>query len=140
MFKKILIPVGFHRENDPTLEIAKKLAAQNKSKITLLHVVETVEHLEFKEMEDFYRKLEKNAQEELDQIAKEIVSADIQVQKEILFGRRPQEIVNFATDNQIDLIVLSSHRVDPEKGDFKDISTISYKVSIFAPCPVLLVK
>ena len=50
-----------------------------------------------------------------------------------------EEILRFAVDEEVDLIVLASHRLDPSKpGD--GWSTLSYRIGILAPCPVLLVK
>jgi universal stress protein A len=56
-----------------------------------------------------------------------------------VFGRRPDQIVSFASANGVDLIVLASHRVNPSMEN-RDWGSISYKVSILAQCPVLLVK
>ena len=54
-------------------------------------------------------------------------------------GRPAEEIVKYATSNEVDLIVLASHRVNPSLVN-RDWGTISYKVGILAQCPVLLVK
>ena len=47
--------------------------------------------------------------------------------------------MKFATANDVDLIVLASHRVNPSIVN-RDWGTISYKVGILAQCHVLLVK
>ena len=57
----------------------------------------------------------------------------------MVYGRRAEDIVNFAAANGVDLIVLASHRVNPSRVN-RDWGTISYKVGILAQCPVLLVK
>jgi nucleotide-binding universal stress UspA family protein len=56
-----------------------------------------------------------------------------------VYGRRAGEIVQYAAANEVDLIVLASHRVNPSR-IARDWGTISYKVGILAQCPVLLVK
>jgi len=59
--------------------------------------------------------------------------------EEVIFGNRAPEIVRYAVEAGIDLIVLKSHRIDlqnPSAG----WGTVSYKVGILAQCPVLLVK
>jgi len=61
------------------------------------------------------------------------------VNSEILFGKRVAEIVRYAHDNRIDLIVLSSHKVGIENNQV-GWGTISYKVGILSHCPVMLVK
>ena len=48
-------------------------------------------------------------------------------------------LVRFAEEQNVDLIVINSHKIEwdePTQG----LGTISYKVSILADCPVLLVK
>ena len=57
----------------------------------------------------------------------------------LIYGRRAEQIVTFAAANDVDLIVLASHRVDPSKMN-RDWGTISYKVGLLAQCPGLLVK
>ena len=50
-----------------------------------------------------------------------------------------QEILRFASEFGADLIVLSSHRFDPERAA-ASWGTISYKVGLVSPCPVLLMR
>jgi nucleotide-binding universal stress UspA family protein len=57
----------------------------------------------------------------------------------ILYGNRAAEIVRYAMETGIDLIVLSSHRIDP-KDPATGWGTMSYKVGFLSQCPVLLVK
>ena len=60
----------------------------------------------------------------------------------LLYGaglRVAEAIVKYAAANEVDLIVLASHRVKPSRVD-RDWGTMSYKVGILAQCPVLLVK
>jgi len=47
--------------------------------------------------------------------------------------------VDAAIDSKADLIIMASHRIDPDRPGH-DWSTISYGVAILAPCDVLLVK
>ena len=67
------------------------------------------------------------------------VSRELLIQTEILYGNRANEIVRFAHENDIDLIVLSSHRIDAAT-EALGFGTISYKVGILAHCPVMMVK
>jgi universal stress protein A len=54
-------------------------------------------------------------------------------------GDVPKSVVKFAAANDVDLIVLASHRVNLSKMN-RDWGPISYKVGLLAQCPVLLVK
>jgi len=57
----------------------------------------------------------------------------------IKFGKRAEEILHVAEEENADLAVLRSHRVDSSMSG-RDWGTISYKVGILATCPVLLIK
>jgi universal stress protein A len=59
--------------------------------------------------------------------------------REIVFGKRVKEIVQYAHSREIDLIILSSHTISMEDTS-QGWGTISYKVGILSNCPVMLVK
>jgi nucleotide-binding universal stress UspA family protein len=139
MFKHILIPTDFTEKSLRAVEIAMQMAFQDMCKVTLLHVIETIEDAEGDEFTEFYEKLRTHSQERLTELVKRFVSRDLLIQTEILYGNRANEIVRFAHENDIDLIVLSSHRIDAA-GEALGFGTISYKVGILAHCPVMMVK
>jgi nucleotide-binding universal stress UspA family protein len=75
----------------------------------------------------------------LETIAERFRAEKLDVELEIDVGKRGPEIVRFASDRGVDLVILSSHKVgigDP----VRNWATLSYQVSIICPCPVLLVK
>lgn len=139
MFKRILIPVDFSDKNEAALEIAAETARRDGAEAMLLHVIETIDHVEFAEMADFYRKLEARAAARLALLSDRFSADDVRVRYEILFGKRAEAILKFSLENQIDLIVLSSHQVDRDHPAL-GLGTISYQIAIVARCPVLLVK
>ena len=139
MFKHILVPTDFTEKSLRAVEIAMQMALQEMCKVTLLHVIETIEDAEGDEFTEFYERLRTHSQKRLTEIGKRFVSRDLLVQTEILYGNRASEIVRFAHENEIDLIVLSSHRIDAA-GEALGFGTISYKVGILAHCPVMMVK
>ena len=47
MFRNILVPVDFTLKNEPALDTALELARGKDARVTLLHVIETIEHVEF---------------------------------------------------------------------------------------------
>ena len=58
---------------------------------------------------------------------------------DIVFGKRAFEIVQYTVENDVDLVIMSSRRVDlndPAKG----LAAMSHQVSMLCQCPVLLVK
>ena len=139
MFKNILVPTDLSPKSVKALEIAIRMAEKNDCRITLLHVVETIEDEEDGEFRSFYEKLAYRAQNKMEKMARQFNTEDITLHYEITYGKRVGEIVRFASDNNIDLIILSSHKLD--KIDAADgWATISYRVGILSPCPVMMVK
>ncbi|MCK8601880.1 universal stress protein [Desulfoferrobacter suflitae] len=139
MFKHILVPTDLTEKTMQALSIAVKMALNDGSKITLLHVIEMIEDSEFEEFEDFYEKLKKRAQKKMGEMTGEYEDKPLAIGSKIVYGKRIRDIVRFAEGNNIDLIVLSSHRVSVDNAP-QGWGTISYKVSILSHCPVMLVK
>ena len=142
MFRKILVPVDFTEKNEAALASAIEIAGRSdgeESEVTLLHVIETIEHVEFDEMKDFYRGLETRAAAKLFAMEERFQSAGVRVRHDILYGKRAETIVRHAEEREADLIVLSSHRVDRDHPAL-GVGAISYRIAIVARCPVLLVK
>jgi nucleotide-binding universal stress UspA family protein len=139
MFQRILTPVDLTAKSLNAVELAGKLAAQSDAEVILLHVIETIEHVEFEELKQFYQRLETSARNGLQEFAERLASDNVRVAHVLLYGHRTQAIIDYAMENSIDLIVMASHRIDPDRPGH-DWSSISYAVAILSPCPVLLVK
>ena len=138
-FHHVLVPTDLTERTKKALELADKLAVSDTSRISLLHVIETIDGVEFDELKRFYERLEKKAQTAMNRLARRVPGGVVQVESAVVYGRRADEIVKFAAANDVDLIVLASHRVNASMVN-RDWGTISYKVGILAQCPVLLVK
>ena len=177
MFRQILVPVDLTEKNRTAVDVAAGLwqAAGAGARLTLLHVIETIDHVPFEELEDFYAMLQRKAEAGLEELAGRLPEAGgggsggggtggtgdegtgsegtgagadgsdtsgatpAEVRRRVVYGHRARAIVDFAGQQGCDLIVLSSHRVDPERRG-EDWATLSHKVAILSPCPVLLVK
>ncbi len=142
MFRKILVPVDFTDKNEAALAAALQTANANPGQpgeVELLHVIETIEHIDFEEMATFYRGLETRAAAKLFAVEDRFRAAGVTVRSEILFGKRAETIVRHAEDRGVDLIVLSSHKVNRDHPAL-GLGSISYRIAIVAGCPVLLVK
>jgi len=139
MFRRILVPVDFSTKNRAALDAACLLATDAQSSLILLHVIEKIDYLPAKELKSFYRDLQDRAREKLKMAASLIAEQDIRVRQKLLRGHRVHAILDFARKNRVDLIVMSSHKVDLKK-PAKGWGTISYRVAILSQCPVLLVK
>ncbi len=139
MFRHILVPTDLTDRTVKALDVAIDIAAGDDAHVTLLHVIETIAGAEFEEFSSFYQKLEKRARERLSDIVARSRRTRGPVDVAIVYGRRAEEVLRFASSEAIDLIVLSSHPVDPSQ-PYQGLGTMSYKLGILAPCAVLLVK
>lgn len=139
MFQRILVPVDLTEKSVTAVDLARQFAAESRGEVILLHVIETVEHVGFEELKGFYERLEISAQKRLQTLAETFRPQNINVDQAIVYGHRTKEIVNYASAKDADLIVMASHRIDPERPGH-DWSSISYAVAILSPVPVLLIK
>ena len=139
MFKKILVPVNLTEADTPAVDVAGDLATPGDGSVTLLHVIETIRDVPFEDLEDFYQRLEEKARERMAELAGRLSTKELPMEQRVVYGRRAQEIVAFAEQQEVDLIVLTSRPPDPEH--MQEIwGNISHQVMILARCPVLLIK
>jgi nucleotide-binding universal stress UspA family protein len=139
MFKNILIPVDFSRKNKKALDVAVNIATRYKGDIQLLHVVEIIANTAFTELEEFYAKLEKRAERNMEKLIAPYLGCKVKIGRRIVYGNRVQEILNYTRSRHIDMIIMNSHKIDP-KNPTQGWGTISHKIVIMSPCPVMLVK
>jgi nucleotide-binding universal stress UspA family protein len=139
MFKHVLIPVSRVAEVEKALELAADTLMKESGEITLLHVIELIQDMPYEEFKSFYNGLERQSEEDLKTAQRKYEERGMEIKTQIIFGQRVKEILNYAEQKRIDLIVLQSHPIDltdPTKG----WGTISYRVAILSRCPVMLVK
>lgn len=139
MYRKILVPVDFTPKNERALAQARELAALTSGEVTLVHVVETLEDEIDADLAGFYDRLEAKAEERMAASLAALGEGDFSRRSAIVLGHRARAIADYAEHEKVEVIVLSSHRVDPDQPGH-DWMTISYKIAILARCPVLLVK
>jgi nucleotide-binding universal stress UspA family protein len=108
-------------------------------RITLLHVIETIADDDTEEFERFYSTLTRRSENKMRELGAEYDATQANIETKVLLGSRVGEILSFAQEQGVDLILLNSHRIDLENPT-EGWGTISHKVGILAPCPVMLVK
>lgn len=138
MFRKILVPLGLAEKDARAVEVARDLASESGGEVTLLHVIEPVD-LPFEEMKDFYDRLEEKSLRVLEERVVPLREARVEHSAHVEYGDRASTIVGHAEKSGSDVIVMTSHRIDPGNPG-RGWTTLSYKVAILAQCPVLLVK
>jgi len=143
MFRKILVPVDFTEKNQAALQAALDvIGSHEEAEIHLLHVIETIEHVDDEEMKEFYRDLENRAAAKLARLeeqCREAAVGSVHVCHDLQIGKRAEAVLRYAEDRGMDLIILSSHKVGRDHPAL-GWGTISYRIAIVARCPVLLVK
>jgi universal stress protein A len=138
-YRHILVPLDFTEQNERALEVAKGMCRPGPSRVTLLHVIETIDYVANEEVEQFYKMLTDRAHRKLEDIAARFRVDGIEVEQKVVLGKRARGTVMYVLENEVDLVVLSSHRVDLNDIP-KGLGTLSHQVSILCPCDVLLVK
>ncbi len=139
MFKHILVPVDLTDAHGRALDIAAELAGQEHGEVTVLHVIELITGLSQEEGKDFYHRLETRARTHVAELAARLPARQLTCHTQVVFGSRAVEILRYAQQHGTDLIVLTSHRIDVQQGA-SGLGTLSHKIGILSPCPVLLVK
>jgi len=139
MFQKILVPLDMTFKHRRAIDTAAELARQSGGEVVLLHVIELLQGMPRTEEQEFYDRLETAAQVHLEKFLIGLKEQGIPCRKELLFGIRAAEVLRYARNLGADLIVLTAPRIDlghPDDG----WGSLSFKLGILAPCPVLLVK
>lgn len=139
LFRRILVPVDFTPRSRRAARAAARLAASTKAETTLLHVIERLTEESPGQFRAFYRKLERAARQKIADLLSDFEGRGLAAKAEVVYGNRVSEILRYAEENGVDLIVMSSHRLPLRRGG-ESWGTISYKVGALARCPVLLVK
>ncbi len=139
MFKRILVPVDFSEKCSRSLNSAVNIAGHYAGEIHLLHVIETLADTDFSDLQKFYEKLERKARKAMDELMVACGTSSAVMTAQVTFGNRTREILRYAEQNQVGLIIMNSHVVDLEQPVI-GWGTISYKVALLSKCPVMLVK
>lgn len=139
MYDSILVPVDLSSTNEYVLDTAQELGATDQTRIELLHVIETLQDEEPGEMDAFYEELREDAEAKMEAWAAEMGANGFEVQSTIVYGERGPTVAEVADEENVDLIVMRSHKVDRDDSD-PNIGTVSHQVAVFAPCSVYLVR
>ena len=137
MFRQVLVPVDFTEGSARAVDVAAGLVAEAGS-ITLLHVVQTVPGIDPESDVEFYERLEKAAGAKMEKLGERLGEHGIAWNALLVVGNRFDEILN-AAEAAADLLVVSSQRIDFDAPETVG-GTMSFRLALAAPCPVLLLK
>ena len=87
MFKNVLVPSDLTEKSKKALKIAVEMAmSKDPHRITLLHVIETIEDADSEEFDDFYEKLKLRAEREMLEMTQAFQQGNIEITTRIEFG------------------------------------------------------
>ena len=141
--KSILFPTDFSEGSAQALEYAIDLTNRYGAKLTVIHVIYDVVratgwYVPHTSVEEMYKDLEKSAQKELDSFGIKEMGALKNVERVVLKGVPHEEIIKYATQQKMDMIIMGTHG---RKGlDRVLFGSTASQVVRFAPCPVLSVR
>lgn len=140
MFTRILVPVDLAaKRNEPAVKVAARLGQQHDAAVSLIHVIRPIDGLERGEAKTFRAELEARTRKALAAHARLVAKAGVPVEEVVTWGEPVAEVLQAVKRGRHDLIVLASHRIDPKR-PAEGWGTMSHKLAVLAPCPVLLVK
>jgi nucleotide-binding universal stress UspA family protein len=141
--KKILFPTDFSEGSSHALLYAVDMVKHYGAKLDIVHVIYDIVktsgwYVPHISMDEMYKDIEKGAKKELERFGDEEIRGLKGVERTILTGVPHDEILKFAKENKIDLIIMGSHG---KKGiDRILFGSTAAQVVRFAPCPVLTVR
>jgi nucleotide-binding universal stress UspA family protein len=141
-FQKILLPTDFSDESLYALSYAADLAKMFNAKLYLLHVIYDIEkasnlHIPHPSLTDLYKDLEAHAKRNLDSFGIDMLEGIKDVETVVKRGIPYEEVIKFASENDIDLIIIGTL---PRSGIERFfVGSTTQRVIRNAPCPVLVV-
>ncbi|MBI5025171.1 MAG: universal stress protein [Nitrospirae bacterium] len=141
--EKILFPTDFSEGSYNALPYAVDLAKHYNAKLYILHVIYDVAkatgwYVPHIPMEELYKDMAAGAQKEMEKCCMEETRGFKNVEKIISRGIPHDEIIKFAKEKNIDMIVIGTHgRSGLDRIIF---GSTAEKVVRGAPCPVMTVR
>ena len=136
--KQILVPIDFSPTSTFALEYAKTLVEELPASLHVIHVVEAPFLLNAEVTRLYREQLTEAAKAKLKTLLPAEVNGHLKATVKITSGVPFVEIINYAEQHEIDLIVIGTHG----KGLIAQalLGGVADKVVRTAPCPVLTVR
>ncbi|MBF8270336.1 MAG: universal stress protein [Gammaproteobacteria bacterium] len=140
--EKILHPTDFSANSNHALKYACAFATHFGAELHLLNVVVdlslvTLPPIDGYLPEGYYQNARNHANEELAKMPTREMAGNIRIVRQVLDGSAFVEIINYAKNNDIDLIVMGTHGYSGLT--HLVMGSIAEKVVRRSPCPVLTV-
>ena len=148
--KRILVPHDGDQMSDKAVSYASNLAKALNAEIILLYIIDEIEIpgtllagndrvLIERARRSIQRELEQNWKRFAQEKVKNLLAEKIHPSTEIRSGDAAEQIVKFAKENQVDLIVMGSRKLEGVSQIVVALGSVARKVSERAFCPVMLV-
>jgi nucleotide-binding universal stress UspA family protein len=140
-FKKILWPTDFSEASFKALEAVKEIASKFSGAIWALHVVQPFPAFSAEltvSLPAFEQELIAASRSSLDKALQERGGAELAIHPVIKLGKPAEEIVRFATEEHIDLIIIATH--GESAFNHFIFGSVAEKVIRLATCPVLVIR
>lgn len=141
--KKVLVPTDFSDSARHAFSYGVSFAREYHAELVLLHVVENLtvgyaSDLFPVPMAEVFQEISGYAKTELAKLAEEAKQKGVAVSDVVAQGKPSAEIIRYAAENAVDVIVLGTHG----KGmlDQALFGSTTERVVRRAPCPVLTVR
>lgn len=141
--ERILFPVDFSEGSMNAVEYAISLKKEYDARLYLLHVVHDISmatgwQVPHIRLDELYRDMEEYARKEMEKFCRDLFRECDKIEQIVVRGIPHEEILKFARDKKIDIIVIGTHgRTGIDRMLF---GSTAEKVVRNAPCPVLSVK
>ena len=139
--RKVLCPVDFSATSGHAFVYAAAIAQQFDAELTVLHVIEAVPlptaYAGVPDV-DAVNEAEKYAEKELARVVSSVAAGKPRIRSAITHGDTHHAILNYAAQNDIDLIVIGKH--GRSKLEFWLFGSVTERVIRHAACPVMVVQ
>lgn len=136
--KKILVPVDFSEPARHALDFGARLAEQCQCELTIVHVSDDSFLNSPTTSEDYRKENEAKLSLSLNEMIADQFGPDVNIPFKILRGDVAINIVNFANENAIDLIILGATGRSAVAEML--LGSVAHKVIKTAGCPVVSVR
>ena len=145
--KRILVPVDFSESSAKALRYGQEIARDRGAGLHVLHVInqriiDAIQDMSAKgykgEFMEVFKKVMAERREELDRFVARTMTEGIEVMFEVLRGKPADEVIKYARQEKIDLIILGT--TGRSALELALVGSVARNVANHAPCPVLLVR
>ncbi len=141
--KSILFPTDFSEGSSQALKYAVDMTKKYGAKLYVLHVIYDIAkasgwYVPHTSVDKMYKEIQEGAKKELERFGVEELSAMKDIERSVVVGTPHEEILKFAGEKKIDIIVMGTHG---RKGvDRILFGSTAAQVVRYAQCPVLSVR